>query len=123
MPSRNGSVGDCRSRGVVYEMDCKVEECSRMYRGTTGRSTYERIGEHVKDWERGVEKCPLLKHSHLYHGGEKFDFGVRVLKNCYGKPSRRMITEAVLINELSDTETMNSKREWSFVELDKVVIT
>ena len=123
VPCENGSGGDCRSRGSVYEMYCKEEECNRKYRGTTGRSIHERTGEHVRDWERGAEKCPLLRHSHLFHGGERFDFGVKVLKSCYGKPSRRMITEAVLINELSDAETMNSKREWSFVELDKVVTT
>ena len=121
VPCKNGSVGDCRNRGTVYELYCKEEECNRKYRGTTGRSTNERTGEHVSNWERGVEECPLFSHSRLYHGGQRFEFGVKVLRNCYGKPSRRMITEAVLINELSDTETMNSRKEWSFVELDKVM--
>ena len=88
----------------------------------SGRSPHERIGEQVRDWVRGVQDCPLLKHSILFHEGQHFDFGVKILRNCYGKPSRRMITEAVLINELTEDETMNSKREWSFVELDKVTV-
>ena len=81
-----------------------------------------RLGEQVRDWEHGVEKSSLLKHSLLFHGGQSFDFGVRILQKCYGRPSRRLITEAVLNNELTEAETMNSKREWSFVELDKVSV-
>ena len=123
VPCDKGSVGDCRSRGAVYEMFCNEEECGRKYRGTTGRSDNERLGEQVKDWERGVETSPLLKHSRLFHGGQEFDFGVRILKRCYGRPSRRLIAEAVLINELTECETMNSKHEWSFVELDKVLVS
>ena len=122
VPCSKGSVGDCRSRGAVYEMFCREEDCGRKYRGTTGRSDHERLGEQVKDWDRGVEESPLLKHSLLFHGGQRFDFGVKILKRCYGRPSRRLITEAVLINELTERETMNSKREWSFVELDKVSV-
>ena len=39
---------------------------------------------------------------------------------CFGKPSRRLITEAVLIGELKDNEVMNSRREWSYACLNKV---
>ena len=123
VPCGKGSISDCRSRGGVYEMVCSEEGCGRKYRGTTGRSDHERIGEQVRDWDRGVENCPLLKHSRLFHGGQRFDFEVSILKRCYGRPSRRMITEAVLINELTEGETMNSKHEWSFVELDKVSVS
>ena len=123
MPCSKGSVGDCRSRGAVYELCCSEELCGRKYRGTTGSSDHERLGEHVRDWNRGVETNPLLKHSHLFHDGQRFDFGVKILKRCYGRPSRRLITEAVLINELAETETMNNKHEWNFVELDKVLVS
>ena len=43
-----------------------------------------------------------------------------VLANCYGRPSRRMITEAVLIDEIPRGMTMNNKSEWSNVKLAKV---
>ena len=33
-----------------------------------------------------------------------------------------MINEAVLIDELKDEETMNSRREWSYVKLNKVIV-
>ena len=40
----------------------------------------------------------------------------------YGKPSRRLITEAVLIDNLVDAQTMNSRREWTYTNLNKVRI-
>ena len=120
VPCEKGTLGDCRTRGCVYQIECQEANCGRKYRGTTGRSTHERIGEHVCDWNRGEEKCPMSRHSLLYHEGNSFDFGVQVLRNCYGKPSRRMISEAVLISDLGEDETMNGKQEWTFVQLDKV---
>ena len=38
---------ECRTRGCVYEIECT--DCTRKYRGQTGRSIYERINEHFKD--------------------------------------------------------------------------
>ena len=58
-------------------------------------------------------ESPLWRHSELYHGGGDFEVEVEVLKSCFGKPSRRMITESVMIEQLGDRETMNSKQEWT----------
>ena len=44
------------------------------------------------------------------------------MSQSFGKPSRRMISEAVYIDELKDEETMNSRREWSYTKLNKVVV-
>ena len=118
---QNGSNVDCRERGCVYSMMCKV--CKRKYRGQTGRSMNERMNEQFAYWERGVENNPLTRHSELYHNGEKFDVEVKVEARCYGKPSRRYITEAVMIEELREDETMNNKNEWSYVKLKKVQVT
>ena len=109
---------DCRTRGVVYELWCK--ECTRKYRGQTGRSTYERTKEQVSS--TGSDDKPLKRHRELYHGGDEVEVGCKILARCFGKPSRRMITEAVYIDELKDSETMNSRREWSYTKLNKVVV-
>ena len=109
---------NCRARGCVYQMTC--EECVRRYRGQTGVSAQERINKHYDDWKNKVEACPLYRHSQLYHGGGTFPVSVQILKNCFGDPTTRKITEAVLIDELSKTETMNGKNEWSYVKLNKV---
>ena len=45
---------------------------------------------------------------------------VKITDKSFGKPSRRMITEAVMIEGLRDEETMNSKQEWTYVKLNKV---
>ena len=80
----------------------------------------------VTDMRSGSEaglKAPLSRHGRLFHGGREVDFGVRVLSNAYGKPGRRLISESVYINELEDDETMNSRNEWSYVELNRVNVT
>ena len=90
-----GSGIDCRTRGCVYELKC--EECLRRYRGQTGVSTGTRTNKHFDDWKRKEEKCPLFRHSQLYHNGETFPVSVKILRKCYGDPTGRKITEAVLM--------------------------
>ena len=53
----------------------------------------------MKNWDKDLHFCPLKRHSDLFHGGNMFEFEIEILSRCYGKPSRRMITEAVLIEE------------------------
>ena len=117
---RGGAV-DCRVRGCVYEYLC--EECGRKYRGQTGRTIQERDYEHMASWEAGDDECPLQRHSNIYHGGERYGFDLRVIAKCYGKPTKRMITEAVQIGELTGDQTMNNKSEWNYTNLAKVNVS
>ena len=118
MVCRNSVGVDCRVRGCVYELVC--EECQRKYRGQTGNSIGERTNEHFDDWKRGNDKSPLHRHSQLFHDGKRFPVSVKILRKCFGDPTGRKITEAVLIDELSSDETMNGKNEWTYVNLNKV---
>jgi hypothetical protein len=115
-----GKPGECRSRGCGYQLKCK--EDNRKYRGQTGRSVYERTKEEIDDWKNKSENSPLWRHSELYHQGEDFELEVTITDKSFGKPSRRMITESVLIEQLGADETMNSKREWSYAKINKVRI-
>jgi hypothetical protein len=81
---------------------------------------YERNKEQLEAWESGDIECPLQRHADEYHGGGGFVAELKVLARCYGKPTKRLITEAVMIDELPDTMTMNAKSEWSYVKLAKV---
>ena len=81
---------------------------------------YERVGEEVRGWRNKEEKNPLWRHSEVHHDGQEFELEVKVISRSFGKPSRRLITEAVMIDELKDDETMNSKREWTFTNLNKI---
>ena len=87
----HGEVGECRTRGCVYQLVCKEDE--RKYRGQTGRSVYERTKEEMTDWRNQEEHSPLWKHSMLYHDGGDFEAGIKVMSKDYGKPRRRLITE------------------------------
>ena len=109
---------NCRARGCVYEIQCS--ECERKYRGQTGNSAHERINQHYEDWTRKLDSSPLHRHAQSHHKGNKFPIRVKILKNCYGDPTTRKITEAVLIDGLSSNETMNEKNEWTFVKLNKL---
>ena len=44
------------------------------------------------------------------------------MKNCFGDPTTRRITEAVLIDELTTSQTMNGKNEWTYIKLNKVSV-
>ena len=62
------------------------------------------------------------KHSLECHNGEKFEVDVRIIAQCYGKPSTRLITEAVYIEELPKENSMNSKAEWTYIKLPRVEV-
>ena len=65
-------------------------------------------------------KTTLCRHNELFHVNKSFDISVKILAKCFGKPTRWKITEAVLIDELSDNQTMNNKKEWTYTELNKL---
>ena len=110
---------NCRARGVIYEIQCEEDGCGMKYIGQTSRSVYERMKEHNNWNERSKEDSgkPLIKHSREFHGGGEFRKTVRIKDSMYGKPSKRMIGEAVYINDLLESEAMNGKMEWTFVNL------
>ena len=115
---------NCRTRGCVYQIECV--ECeqivTKQYRGQTGRSSYERTKEHIEKWEAKADDSYLHKHAVQYHNGETFNINVKILAQCYGKPTTRMITEAVMIEELPDEHSLNSKSEWTYVKLPRVAV-
>ena len=111
-----GSGIDCRARGCVYEMQC--ENCRRKYHGQIRNSIEERTEVHYS--KRQDTSSPLYRHSQLFHNGEQFPVSIKILKKCFGDATERKITEAVLIDKLSATETMNGKNEWTYVKLNKL---
>ena len=116
---------NCRARGCVYQIECVEckESVVKMYRGQTGRSIYERMKEHISKWSEEAEDSCLHAHSTEKHRGEQFRIDVKLLKQCYGKPTERMISEAVLIQDLPSKHSLNSKAEWSYVKLPKVTVS
>ena len=118
MVCSHGRPGQCRIRGCGYELMCKDDR--RKYRGQTGRSLYVRLGEEIRNWEKKEEKSPLWRHSQLFHQGGYFEIEVKVNDKSFGKPSKRKITESVMIEQLDENETMNNKQEWTYARLNRV---
>ena len=107
---------DCRRRGVVYEIECKEDNCGKKYIGQTGRTVYERMKEHVR--KVGTDRVDVIvgaveQHSKECHRGRDFKFQVRIKDNNFGRPTRRMITEAVRIDSLDKKKCFNRKLGWA----------
>ena len=115
-----GKPGECRTRGCVYQIKCR--EDGMVYRGQTRRNVYERVKEEMRDMQGKDEKNPLWRHAEDCHEGEWFDMEIKVTDRCFGKPSKRTITEAVRIGEVETKDAMNGKQEWSYIRLDKVQV-
>ena len=93
---------------------------NKKYRGQTGQSTYHRVGEHIEKWEAKAEDSYLHKHAVQYHNGGTSNINVKILAQCYGKPTTRMITAAVTVEELPDDNSLKS--EWTYVKLLRVAV-
>ena len=122
-----GLTINCRKRGVVYEMyceDCKaaLEKEEKKYRGQTNRTTYHRTKEHFDKWEKKAEDSVLHKHSLQCHGGQRFGVGFKILASCYGKPTTRLISEAIHIEDVLKVNSMNEQSEWNYIKLPRVGI-
>ena len=116
---------NCRKRGPVYEMYCvtckeMLDAQEQAYRGQTGRTTYHRMKEHFAKWESGTEDSVLHEHSVKCHRGGDFEVSVKILASCYGKPTTRLITEAINIEEMPEETSMNERSEWNYVRLPRV---
>ena len=116
---------NCRKRGTVYEMfciECKVamDKPEKTYKGQTGRTIYHRMKEHFAKWEGRAEDSVLYRHSVECHEGQRFEVGIRIIASCYGKPTTRLITEAIHIEDIPTENTMNEKTEWNYIRLPRV---
>ena len=94
----------------------------KQYRGQTGRSEYERTKEHIEKLEAKADDSYLHKHKVQDHNGGTFNINVKSLAQCYGKPTTRMITEAEIIEELPEENSLNSKSEWTYVRPPRVEV-
>lgn len=70
---------------------------------------YQRNNEHLEVWKAEDDKCPLQCHSNIYHNEQRYSFNMKIVANCYGKPSNQMIREAVWIGEIPYGRAMNNK--------------
>ena len=79
--------------------------------------------EHMRCWNEKSEESCLHAHAEKCHGGGQFLINIRLLKECYGKPTARIVSEAVLIEDLPTELSLNSKAEWNYVSLPRVTVS
>ena len=116
----NGGRGSCGQMGINYELQCKV--CGNKYIGETSKNAYTRGKEHISDLERKLESSIMLKHCQKVHGGRKEEFVMNVLGTYKNDTMLRQIYEAVRIDNVGTDELINSKTEWNYVQLPRVVL-
>ena len=78
--------------------------------------------EHFDRWENESEDSVLHRHGNQCHDGGTFEVGVKVLASCYGKPTNRLITEAVTIEDIPEENSMNERSEWNYVRIPHIAV-
>ena len=110
------SPGACKSRGVVYEIHCKVckdKGLKSLYIGETHRTLWDRTSEHLSKLESRAKDSALLKHWRTVHpeNHQEPDFIVKKV-GAYLSSTERQIREAIRIDMAQYDHLMNSKGEW-----------
>ena len=79
--------------------------------GESGRSAWERGGDHLREWRAKGEGSFLWKHSVNKHGGELGEGEVKMrVISTPRKALQRQVEEAVRIEEEEEEGLMNSKK-------------
>ena len=119
--------GKCRVESCVYEIKCgkcEREGRRRVYVGESGRSAWERGGEHMRAWRAKEEGSFLWKHEVNEHGEGQLGEGDIKMKvvNTPRKALQRQIEEAVRIEEEEECCLMNSKKGYGSNKIPRIKI-
>ena len=118
--SNNGN-GNCRSSGIVYEVECEGE-CPFTYRGQSSSNAYTRGLKHMEDLIKKRDK-PLWKHCINEHKGEVQNFKMSILVQCRNDPTKRQIVESIWIRNTDPNHTMHERSEWNSVRIPQIDIS
>ena len=119
---------NCKKRNILYESSCvlcnpevtakqskkkKLSNCQGVYVGETGRSIFERAGEHLRDAQGKQEDSHMIKHWLTDHSELETPpkFKIKVIGSFRDALSRQL-SEAVRI-DLRGGGVLNSKTEYS----------
>ena len=116
--------GACKSRGVVYEIHCKVckdKGLKSLYIGETHRTLWDRTSEHLSKLESRAKDSALFKHWRTVHpeNHQEPEFIVKKV-GAYLSSTERQIREAIRIDMAQYDHLMNSKGEWERQKLTRI---
>ena len=111
------SSTNCKISNVGYSITCNLcreRNLYRVYEGETGRNSYIRGKEHLRDLEKKNEKSIMYKHIQADHKEEEkqVNFEMKVVGRFKDAMSRQ-IDEAVRINNREPKTLLNSKNEYN----------
>lgn len=117
---KQAGKGPCNAHGVTYKIEC--QGCEDKYIGETARNAYTRGVEHTEGLENQDERSALWKHCVEKHEKERQEFKMSVT-GVYGNDAMlRQIAESVRINRVAKGSLINTKKEWNYVKLPRVVL-
>ena len=128
---------NCKKRNILYESSCvlcnpevtakqskkkKLSNCQGVYVGETGRSIFERAGEHLRDAQGKQEDSHMIKHWLTDHSELETPpkFKIKVIGSFRDALSRQL-SEAVRI-DLRGGGVLNSKTEYSRCRVPRLVV-
>ena len=108
---------------MTYQIVCKGDCGGDMYHGETHTNGYTRGSQHLSDYQYRREGSVLWKHCVKKHNGVEQDFEMRIVDQVRNDPTKRLILEAVRINEIPEERRINDKEEWIIGKLPAVAVT
>ena len=120
---RTSGEGKCRKSGITYQIVCEGNCDEDTYHGETHGNGYTRGSEHESDYQHKRERSVMWKHCVRKHNGDEQNFLMRVVDQVRGDPTKRLILEAVRINEIPEERRINDKEEWIIGKMPSVTVT
>ena len=115
--------GKCRKSGVTYEIECQGDCGGDNYNGETHSNGYTRGLQHAAAYQNKREHSVMWKHCVKKHNGEEQDFVMRVKDQVKNDATKRLILEAVRINEVEEDHRINDKEEWIIGKIPAVTVS
>jgi len=112
--------GNCRSSGIIYEINCEGE-CPVEYYGQTSANGYTRGLKHQEDLIKRRER-PLWKHCVNKHNSAKREFSMKVVATCRNDATKRQIMEAIFIQKTDRENSLNERSEWNNIRIPRIEI-
>lgn len=120
-----GGKGACDKEGVTYAITCATcaeQGIERVYHGQTSRNAYTRGNEHTDDFVRRKSDSVMWRHCRIDHNSEVQNFTMSVKGQYRHDPMLRQIAESVSQRNAAPGTLINSKSEWNYVQLPRIVL-
>lgn len=91
-------------------------------RRTNGMIVFRKNQGAFRRIERSEKKRSFVGTCSKHHGDGNSGIKVSIKARLFGEPTTRLITEAVMINEFNDDETLMNQNEWTYVRLTNMAI-